>query len=301
LYKKNIVCLKVAVLLILLSFFNCFLFREKYREKLLVEGKIGSGPGELSWKVFDLLPTGPISLGVNRKENVFVLDLLCNRVVKFGVDGKYVESFPQDINVYLMDIAFDKKNNMYLEYWSGDIAIYDKDMNLKRVLNLEGKGHPVTPMEVTNRNTILLMDPDISRKNNIIEIDTNGNIIKSRDNLTSYIITKGEYYIGSDNNVYNANDKPVFSLRRLKIEDGNPEIIGIDSLRNIYFKIGVEGSLEDRIVKVNPRGRRRADFLIKYSSGHADVCRTVRVSDAGHVYVLDDVGEKFQIWEYYPE
>jgi hypothetical protein len=301
LYKKNIVCLKVSVVLILLGFLNCFLFREEYREKLLVEGKIGSGPGELSWKTIDLLPIGPISFGVNRKGDVFVLDLLCNRVVKFNRDGDYVENFPQDINVYLMDIAFDKKNNMYLEYWSGDIAIYDKDMNLKRLLDLKGGGNPVTPMEFTNRNTILLMDPDFEYRNTIIELDTNGNIVKSKDNLRSYIITKGEYYIGSDNSVYNADNKPAFSMRKLKIKDGNPEIIGIDSLHNIYFKIGLEKLLEDRIVKVSPRGRRLADFLIKYSSGHADVCRTVRVSDAGHVYVLDDVGEKFQIWEYYPE
>jgi len=299
--KKNLICLRVSFVLIILSFVNCFLLREEYRERLLVEGKIGSGPGELSWKMIDLLPTGPISFGVNRKGKMFVLDLLCNRIVNFDREGKYVESFPQDINVYLMDIAFDKNNNMYVEYWSGDIAIYDKDMNLIRLLDLKGKGHPITPMEVTNRKTILLMDPDVRRGDKIIEVDTNGNFIKEKDNLIGYIITKGEYYIGSDNSVYNANGKPAFSIKKLKIKDGRPEIIGIDSLRNIYFKIGLKESLEDRVLKVSPKGRRLADFLIKYSSGHSDVCRTVRVSDAGHVYVLDDVGEKFQIWEYYPE
>jgi hypothetical protein len=301
LYRKNLICLRVFFVFFLLSFLNCFLFREEYREKLLVEGKIGSGPGELNWKVFDLLPRGPISLGVNRRGDVFVLDLLCNRIVNFDREGKYVESFPQDINVYLMDIAFDKEDNTYVEYWSGDISIYDKDMNLMRLLDLKGKGNPITPMEVTKRKTILLMDPDIRRGNKIIEVDTNGNFLKEKDNLVGYIITKGEYYIGSDDKVYNANGKLAFPIKKLKIRDGRPEIIGIDSLRNIYFKIGLKESLEDRVLKVSPRGRRLADFLIKYSPGHSDVCRTVRVSDAGHVYVLDDVAEKFQIWEYYPE
>jgi hypothetical protein len=174
-------------------------------------------------------------------------------------------------------------------------------MNFMRLLDIKGKGHPITPMEVTNRNTILLMDPDVRRGDKILEVDTNGNFIKERDNLIGYIITKGEYYIGSDNNVYNANGKLAFPIRKLKIVEGDPEIIGIDSLRNIYFKIGLKKSLEDRVLKVSAKGRKRADFLIKYSPGHSDVCRTIRVSDAGHVYLLDDVGEKFQIWEYYPE
>jgi hypothetical protein len=156
-------------------------------------------------------------------------------------------------------------------------------------------------VEVTNRNTILLMDPDVRRGDKIIEVDTNGNFIKERDNLIGYIKAKGEYYIGTDNNVYNSKGKRAFSIKKLKIEDGSPEIVGIDSLRNIYFKIGLKESLEDRILKVSPKGRIMADFLIKYTSGHSDVCRTVRVSDAGHVYLLDDVNERFQLWEYYPE
>jgi hypothetical protein len=301
LVRKRFICFKLSVLLTLLSFFNCFLFREEYGEKLLVEGKIGTGEGELSWKMIDLLPTGPISFGINKRGEVFVLDLLCNRVANFDREGKFVENFPQSIDVYLMDIAFDKKNNLYLEYWSGDIAIYDKDMNFKRKLDLEGKGHPITPMEVTYHNTILLVDPNTAHGDKVIEVDTNGNVITSRDNLPGYIITKGEYYLGSDNIVYNPDGKKLFSLKKLKIENGHPEIIGIDSLRNIYFKTEVENALEDHIIKVSPKGRKRADFFVKYSSGHSEVCRTIRVSDAGLVYVLDEVNEKFQLWEYYPQ
>ena len=306
--KKKIVYLSILNLLILLGFSNCFLFRQKYSERLLVEGKIGSGSGELSWKTIDYLPTGPTSFVINNRREIFVLDFLNNRVVKFDKNGNYVESFPQEANRRLMDITFDKNDNIYVEYISGDIGVYDIDMVLKRILNLKRFIPPVTPkitpLEVTSRNTILLVNPKINKENEIIEVDTNGTILESRDRLRGYIITKGEYYIQetteADHCIYNKEDRRILSIRKLKLKSGTAEIVGIDSLLNIYLKVEVQGLMQDRIIKVNRRGRIAADFIIKYSAGHTDVCRTVRVSNDGKVYVLDDLDEEFQLWEYSP-
>lgn len=307
-FKKNIVRLSGFGLLILLGFSNCFLFKQKYSEKLLIEGNIGSGPGELSWKTIDYLPTGPTSFGINNRQEFFVLDFLNKRVVKFDKKGTHVESYPQDANKPLMDIAFGKDDNIYIEYTSGDIGVYDIDMILKRILDLKRIVPPITPkitpLEVTERNTILLVNPKINRENEILEVDTNGNVIEIREKRKGYIVTKGEYYMQetteSDFCIYNNEDRRILSIRKLKLKSGLPEIIGIDSLRNLYLKVGVKGLMQDRIIKVSPRGRILADFIIKYSSGHTDVCRTARVSEDGKVYVLDDLDEKFQLWEYSP-
>lgn len=307
-HERNFSFYVILSLLILIGFSNCFLFKQEYSEKLLVEGKIGSGPGELLWETIDYLPTGPTSFGINRRKEIFILDFLNNRVVKFDKNGKYSESFPQLKSIKLMDIAFDKKDNIYIEYVSGDIGIYDADMILKKVLDLKGLVPPITPkitpVEVTNRNTILMVNPKINKENEIIEVDTTGNILKTIDKTDGYILTKGEYYIkgkpGEGESIYNNQNKQMFSIRKLKLEDESPEIVGIDSSLNLYFKTGVKGSMEDRILKVNPGGKILADFNITYSSGHTDVCRTVRVSEDGNVYVLDDQDQKFHLWEYSP-
>jgi len=303
---RNFTFFIIFSLLILLGFSDCFLFKQEYSERLLIEGNIGSGPGELLWETIDYLPTGPTSFAVNGRKEVFILDFLNNRVVKFDKSGNYAENFPQEKTGKLMDITFDKNDNIYIEYVSGDIGIYDADMILKRALDLKRLVPPITPkitpVEVTSRNTILMVNPQINRENEIIEVDTTGDILNTRDKTDGYILTKGEYYVeekaGEGKSLYNNQDKQIFSVRKLKLEDGSPEIVGIDSSLNIYFKEGVEGSMQDRIIKVNPGGRILADFSITYSSGHTDVCRTVRVSEDGNVYVLDDQDQKFRLWEY---
>ena len=306
--NNNKLFLLVVTILILLGFSNCFLFKQEYNEKLLFEGKIGSGTGELRWETIDYLPTGPTSFGVNGRNEIFVLDFLNNRVVKFDKNGKFIENFPQNKNNRLMDISFDKNDNIYIEYISGNIGIYDTDMILKRILNLKSLVPPITPritpVELTEANTILLINPKIDKENEIIEVDTNGTILQAIERRSGYVVTKGEYYIQEttegSSSIYNNKHKQILSIRRLKTNDSETEMLGIDSLRNIYLKAGVKGLMQDRIIKISPKGRIIADFPIKYSSGHTDVCRTARVSKDGKVYILDDIDEKFQLWKYSP-
>jgi hypothetical protein len=288
---------------------NCFLLTEKYHENLLIDGKIGSGSGEIRWETIDYLPTGPTSFGINNRGEIFVLDYLNHRVVKFDSKGNYVDEILQGAHQILMDIAFDNQDNIFIEYASGDVSIYDRGLVFIRTLDLKPNVPPITPkmthLEATDSSTILLVDPDRDQVNQIIEVDTIENIVQTRNNLKGYIETKGIYYVNSKSSgdliLYkDENDKPIFPLKKLNAGNETPRVIGVDSLRNVYFFIPLENSMNDRIVKVNHRGWRRADFEIRTSPGHADVCRSVRVSPGGKVFVLDDADNRFHLWEYSP-
>ena len=288
---------------------NCFLFTEKYHENLLIDGKIGSGSGEIRWETIDYLPTGPTSFGVNNRGEIFILDYLNHRVVKFDSKGNYIDEILQGAHQILMDIAFDSKDNIYIEYASGDVSIYDRGLVFIRTLDLKPNVPPIMPkmthLEATDSSTILLVDPDRDQVNQIIEVDTIGNIVQTRNNLKGYIETRGMYYVNSKSSgdliLYkDENDKPIFPLKKLNAGNETARVIGVDSLRNVYFLIPLENSMNDRVVKVNHRGWRRADFEIRTSPGHADVCRSVRVSPGGKVLVLDDADDRFHLWEYSP-
>lgn len=307
--KFGRVLVSIFVVFIVFVCSNCFLLKEKYSESLLIDGTIGSGPGEIRWETIDYLPTGPTSFGVNNEGEIYILDYLNHRVMKFDSEGEYVDKILQGAHRNLMDIAFDSEDNIYIEYVSGDVSIYDRGLNFVRTLDLSPGVPPIVPkmthLEATDRSTVLLVDPNLDQVNQIIEVDTNGNIVETRDILEGYIESKGQYYIkkesSGDMTLYrDKNDKSILPLEKLDAKGEIPRVIGIDSLRNLYFLIPMETSMKDRIVKVNHKGWLKADFTVRASPGHADVCRTVRVSPGGKVYVLDDEKNKFHLWKYSP-
>jgi hypothetical protein len=303
------------ILFIILLLSNCSyaLEQEQYVEKLLIEGKNGSGPGEVKWKEFGMLPSGPSSFAVNRKGEIFILDDINDRIAKFDKYGKFIANFPLDSTKGYVDIAFDKKCNLYLKHLYDSITVFDKNMKHRRDIDLKKRaGGTYKGIEVTNHNTILFVSlRSDSAFDWIVEIDTNGNDISVNYNREYYIETKGEYFFhrmktkdGSkcSDSIYNTEGKALFSKKKdLNIVGGI--IIGIDSLKNIYIKKTIHNFKRDRLLKVNPNGKILADFQIISSKGHADISRKERVSDAGYVYVLDGwyKDEKFQLWEYYPE
>ncbi len=68
----------------------------EYVEKVIIDGKWGTGPSEFGTD-FDYLGEGPIrpsSIAVDSKGNIYVLDLINNRIQKFDTDGKYLKSIP---------------------------------------------------------------------------------------------------------------------------------------------------------------------------------------------------------------
>ncbi len=307
--KFKRICVSIFVVITVFICSNCFLLNEKYHENLLIDGKIGSGPGEIRWETIDYLPTGPTSFGINNRGEIFILDYLNHRVVKFDIKGNYNDEILQGAHQNLMDIAFNSKGDVFIEYASGDVSIYDRGLSFIQTLDIKPPVPPITPemthLEATDHGTVLLVDPNRDQVDQIIEVDTTGNIVRTKDNFKGYVETKGQYYVKSQSSgnmiLYNAsNNKAIFSLKKLNAGKEEPRVIGVDSLKNVYFLIPMETSMQDRIVKVNHRGWRRADFTVKTSPGHADVCRTIRVSPGGKVFVLDDDNERFNLWEYSP-
>jgi len=69
---------------------------EEYVPKVVLEGKWGTGPGEFSYEDYDddegmtqrLYP----SMAVNSKGEIYILDIMNNRIQKFDADGKYLKS-----------------------------------------------------------------------------------------------------------------------------------------------------------------------------------------------------------------
>jgi hypothetical protein len=81
---------------------------EVYEETVVIRGKWGTGPGEFGIayayvsKVSNLIepighlqdPIYPKSLAVDSKGNIYILDVVNNRIQKFSKDGKYLLSIP---------------------------------------------------------------------------------------------------------------------------------------------------------------------------------------------------------------
>jgi len=281
--------------------------QERYRERLLIEGNNGSGPGELKWAILaDGLPYGPSSFAIDNKADVFVVDDLNDRIAKFDRDGKYIGSImpisPRQIN----DIAFDTRDNLYIRL-SKEIAVYDSNDVLKRMIKFK-KGYSVVRIDITVNGTILTQDPDPSQHGHILELDTMGVVISGKLDLLYFIECRGEYFVREwrsgtttrqSDSIYDKHGRPIFSIRSLNYS----EIIGIDSLLNTYIVLHnyEPKTSENYLLKVNTGGKIIAHFNIKNSSGSADVSRTMRVSNSGHVYVLDGgPTRKYQLWEYYP-
>ena len=212
---------RIFVVLVVLVSSNCFLLKQRYHENLLINGKIGSGPGEIRWETIDYLPTGPTSFGINNRGEIFILDYLNHRVVKFNSKGNYSDEILQGAHQNLMDIAFSNNGDVFIEYISGDVSIYDRGLSFVKTLELKSPVPPISPemthLEVTDRGTILIVDPNLDQTDQIIEVDTNENILQTKDNLDGYIETKGEYYVKATSSgekiLYKAdNDKAIFSL-----------------------------------------------------------------------------------------
>jgi hypothetical protein len=69
----------------------------EYVPKVIIEGKWGGGPGEFGrWvemggeqEIYE-----PSSLAVDSKGNIYILDIVNERIQKFDSDGKYIKSIP---------------------------------------------------------------------------------------------------------------------------------------------------------------------------------------------------------------
>jgi hypothetical protein len=115
---------------------------EEYVPKVIIEGKWGTGPGEfgIAWTYAsnvklpqdesgEIPPILPSSLAVNSNGDVYVLDVVNNRIQKFDMEGKYVKS-----------IKVESYNGKEQPIWYGSIKINDGRYVLDRVIDKTAQG-----------------------------------------------------------------------------------------------------------------------------------------------------------------
>jgi DNA-binding beta-propeller fold protein YncE len=101
-------------------------------------GKKGDKPGEFY---------SPISIAVNRKDNIYVTDLNNARVQRFTADGKYVGGFdlpldaPPRKSCLVGGMAVDDEGNVYLSFMSQhQVRVYTEAGRLIRTWGKRGTG-----------------------------------------------------------------------------------------------------------------------------------------------------------------
>lgn len=73
---------------------------EEYVPQVIIEGKWGTGPGEFgrinqaSAEKHGIMSYGPISLDVNSRGEIYILDFVNNRIQKFSSSGKFMRGIP---------------------------------------------------------------------------------------------------------------------------------------------------------------------------------------------------------------
>jgi len=77
---------------------NQSVITEEYVPKVIIEGKWGTNAGEFGVQECETDPFcyKPESIAVNSKGEIYVLDLVNNRIQKFNNDGEYILSIPVD-------------------------------------------------------------------------------------------------------------------------------------------------------------------------------------------------------------
>jgi hypothetical protein len=109
--------------------------------KPLFNAKWGSGDGELGHeRPQEGAPTGPMSLSVDSKGRVVVLDSVNGRLVRQGEGGK-----PEPMKIGLMDpqdmaAGQDGSTAVLDRFADKKVAVYDESGNLRGELPLEGEG-----------------------------------------------------------------------------------------------------------------------------------------------------------------
>ena len=146
---------------------------EEYVPEVIIEGKWGAGEGEFGRQIHPDAPAvnriyQPSSLAVDSRGNIYILDVVNNRIQKFDKDGRYLKSIP-------------------VESFKGEIGVWEYKIkgreypyvtNSKEKPEVKGKTEYIRP----------IIYPDKVLGINIV--------IDSRDNLYYYCIRgdKGEVW-----------------------------------------------------------------------------------------------------------
>ncbi|NLH38988.1 MAG: hypothetical protein GX445_02875 [Elusimicrobia bacterium] len=139
----------------------------EYKPRVIIEGKWGDGPGEFgTWGDImnsEMIEYQPNSLSVDSKGNIYILDLVNERIQKFDSNGKYLKSISVE--------SFSGKR-----YEAETTVMVDKD-------NPEVSVPPDHPRRIDIKKKFIQVEPDFKTIGINIVID-------SKDNLYYYLVRR---------------------------------------------------------------------------------------------------------------
>jgi len=131
---------------------------EKYQRKVIIKAKVGEGPGEIG-VIGEGTMEGPKGITVDSSGNIFILDNVNKRIVKFSHSGKYLRIISlSDLETYMEGLdnhlLIGEDGNFYIKRraiilgekirckykYDKNGRIIDRDVDIpKSVLNMQGK------------------------------------------------------------------------------------------------------------------------------------------------------------------
>lgn len=226
---------------------------EEYEERVVVRGRWGVGAGEFGIMYKDDQEYKPESLAVDSKGNIYILDLVNNRIQKFSNDGRYLLSIPVD------------SLKGEVRYWEG-----------KPVKN-----------EVEGMEGTYLIEPTETRGVNIV-IDSKDNLyyycIKG---------DKGEVWMFKDDKLVKrwgeetGESKPLLDKEVKKFQDRWVDV-EIDELSNKLFRAKLKGRKDKEIKFILDRG-----IIYGRSGYDNNFCQwliRVKIGNKVFIYYYDDRG-----------
>jgi hypothetical protein len=159
--RKNKVCIiclqKLNIAkqnLILISILTLFLLginiqgteSSNIRKEIVLKSKVGSKDGELGFKTFKNGETiVPSAIAIDSNVNIYIADVINNRVQKFNKQGKFLSKIRFTVNRKsfewtIDDLATDGSNNLYIaSRHEGKIDKYSPERKLLQSINLDDK------------------------------------------------------------------------------------------------------------------------------------------------------------------
>jgi len=265
---------------------------EEYIPEVIIEGKWGSGDGEFGTQVDENFPgTGKeyklSSLAVDSKGNIYILDVVNNRIQKYSKQGKYLNGIPVESFVgkhWGWEVIYndDGSHAMKLgeEIPKGDFKIFQKLINPTKV-----QGVNIVIDSEDNLYYYCIRKDGGKERGEVWEFK-NDKVVEKQNVPAStfgmYVDTSdGDIYIGSWNIIKNQSEKyspkePVKKLIRKDMRGNKIEPAGI-------IKAGKKTRISEELMIENPKGKK---IKLERKKGEWFHFRSERITSKGEIYTV---------------
>ncbi len=219
-------------------------------------GNWGTGDGQFMY---------PSGVAIDNEMNIYVADIINNRIQKFTMNGSFIIKWGGEFN-YPYAVAVDDAGNVYVA-----------DTNNCRIKMFTANGTFLTSWGGGPSSSDGLFNLPygvaVDNEGNVYVADTNNNRIQKFNATGSFITKWGEGYGSADGQMFHPNG------------------VAVDNAGNVY----VADSQNNRIQKFNATG----SFIRKWGGygtgdGEFDAPAGIAVDDAGDVYVADTNNHRIQ-------